>query len=183
MLELDIAATQWINGWSGHLAVLDAAMVWSSSIGVPVMVLATAVQWWSRHERTRVRHVVVAAGLSFMLGLALNQFVLLLVHRVRPYDAGITDLLIARSGDFSFPSDHATAGLAIAAAFLLHRLPPRGLGLLALALPIAVSRVYLGTHYASDVLGGAATALVAAAIVRATFREGTRLDRLVTGIL
>lgn len=58
-----------------------------------------------------------------------------------------------------------------------------GLWFLAAAVLIAISRVYIGTHYVSDVFGGAATGIVAAMIVRALYREGTRLDRFVTSIL
>ena len=43
---------------------------------------------------------------TFLLGLALNQVILVFVHRARPYDDGVTNLLIARSADFSFPSFH-----------------------------------------------------------------------------
>lgn len=181
--QLDLLVTRWINGWAGSSAALDVLMVWSSTLGVPLMVAAVAGQWWLRAERPHTRHVLVAAGLSFLLGLAINQVVLLFVHRMRPYDAGITELLIAPSGDFSFPSDHATATMAIAAAFLLHGLRRRGLGFLAAALLVTVSRVYVGTHYGSDVLGGAVTGFAAAALVRVTYREGTRLDCLVTNIL
>jgi len=108
---------------------------------------------------------------------------LLFIHRVRPYDSGVTNLLIARSGDFSFPSDHATATFAIAAAFLLHGMRRRGLGFLAAALLIAISRVYVGTHYASDVLGGALTGIIAAILIRSVYQEDTRTDRFITGIL
>src|SRR5262249_1926564 len=41
------------------------------------------------------------------------------VHRLRPYDAGVTHLLIAPSHDPSFPSDHSTAVFSIAFAYLL----------------------------------------------------------------
>jgi undecaprenyl-diphosphatase len=58
-----------------------------------------------------------------------------------------------------------------------------GLGFLAAAALVTVSRVYIGTHYASDVLGGALTGAFAAVIVRAAYREDTRIDRLITGIL
>jgi undecaprenyl-diphosphatase len=58
-----------------------------------------------------------------------------------------------------------------------------GLGFLAAAALIAFSRVYIGTHYASDVLGGVLTGIIAAVIVRSVYREGTRIDRLITGIL
>ncbi len=102
---------------------------------------------------------------------------------MRPYDSGISHLLISPSADPSFPSDHATATFAIAAAFLLHGMRRMGRWLFAAAVLVAVSRVYIGTHYVSDVLGGAATGIVAAILVRALYREGTRLDRFVTSVL
>jgi undecaprenyl-diphosphatase len=183
MQQLDATITHAINGLAGYSPAVDFLMIWVSTIGIPLLVLAVAVQWWRRSDRLHTRHVLIAAGLSFLVGLALNQLILLLVHRLRPYDGGVTHLLIAPSTDPSFPSDHATAGFAIAAAFLLHGMRRAGLGFLAAAVLVAFSRVYLGTHYAGDVLGGAATGIVAAIIIRAAYQENTRLDRLVTGIL
>lgn len=183
LYDLDAAATRAINGLAGVSAAVDFPMIWVSAIGVPLLVFAVAGQWWLGSDRPHNRHVLVAAGLSFLLGLAINQIILLLVHRLRPYDAGITHLLIAPSVDPSFPSDHATATFAIAAAFLLHRMRRQGLWFLAAAVLVTISRVYIGTHYVSDVLGGAATGIVAALLVCALYREGTRLDRLITSIL
>lgn len=179
---MDIELTRWINGLSGHAPVIDSLMILVTQAGVPLIVALVALQWRSRTDRPHVRHAAVAAGLSFILGLALNQILLLFIHRVRPYDAGVTELLIAPSADWSFPSDHATATMAVAAAFLLQRLPGRGLLLLAAAVLVCLSRVYVGTHYVTDVLGGAATGLVAALIVRAVYREGSRPDRLITSL-
>src|SRR5713226_3085986 len=134
MSELDAAVTIWINGWAGRFVTVDSVMIWISAVGVPVLVLAVAVQWWFPRSDRSTRHVLVAAGFSFLLGLGLNQLVLLFVQRVRPYDANVTQLIIDRSADFSFPSDHATASFAIAAAFLMHGLQPRGLAFLAAAM-------------------------------------------------
>lgn len=183
MYDLDAFLTQAINSLAGTSAAVDFLMIWVSAIGVPALVLGVAGQWWRKGDRDRTRHVLVASGFSFILGLAINQVILLLVHRVRPYDAGISHLLIAPSADPSFPSDHATATFAIAAAFLLHGMRRVGFWFLAAALFVAVSRVYIGTHYVSDVLGGALTGIVAAIAVRALYLEGTRLDRLITRIL
>lgn len=183
MYEFDVAVTQAINSLSGRIGAVDFLMIWISAAGVPILIAAVVVQWWRKAFRQHVRHVLIASGLSFLLGLALNQLVLLFVHRVRPYDAGITHLLIAKSADPSFPSDHATAGVAIAAAFLLHGLRRTGIGFLIAALLLMISRVYVGIHYASDVIGGAFTGSIAAIIVLALYREGTRLDRAITSIL
>lgn len=183
MNNLDVAVTQAVNQLAGKSSLLDFIMVGVSTIAVPILVLAVALQWWRRRDRRHVRHVLTAAGLSFLLGLVLNQLVLLFVHRPRPYDAGITHLLIAKSADPSFPSDHATASAAIALAFLFHGMRREGLWLLAGALIVMISRVYIGTHYVSDVVGGALTALAATALVRTVYQEGTRIDRVITEFL
>ena len=181
--DLDVATTHGINNAAGQWPMIDQLMIWISTIGIAFMVAAVAAQWWHGEDRRQTRHVLVAAGLSFLLGLALNQVVLLFVQRMRPYDAGVTHLLIERSADYSFPSDHATATFAIAATFLIHGMRRRGLLFLAAAMFMIVSRVYVGAHYASDVLGGALTGVAASGLVRLTYQNGTRVDRFVTGIL
>ena len=180
---MDDAVTQWINSAAGQSALLDTIMISITQYGVPLLVLVVALQWWGQHERLHVRHTCIVAGLSFFVGLGLNQVILLFVHRIRPYDAGISHLIISRSSDWSFPSDHATTTLAIASAFLFRGLKWRGLAFLAAALLVCLSRIYVGTHYFTDVLGGAVTGLLAAAAGCALYWKGTRLDRLITGIL
>ena len=88
MLALDVAATRWVNGLSGMWHPLDLVLLAITWAGVPVIVLAVALQWWSRVDRRGERHVAIACGLSFLLGLFLNQVILLFVDRIRPYDAG-----------------------------------------------------------------------------------------------
>ncbi len=182
MSDLDARATHWINSLAGHYPAIDTFLVALSTWAVPVLVVAVALQWWSGADRRANRHILVAAGLSFCTALAINQLILLFVHRARPYDAGITRLLIDRSHDPSFPSDHATATVAIAAAFLFHHAPRRAALFGAAALLVGFSRVYIGTHYVGDVVGGALTGLAGAWIVASLFKRDTRLDRLVTGI-
>jgi membrane-associated phospholipid phosphatase len=78
-----------------------------------------------------------------------------LVHRTRPADAhrAIHPLYVVHSS--SFPAGHAAT--AFAGAVLLSCLAPRLAPLfLGLALAIGFSRVYVGVHYPSDVLAGAA---------------------------
>jgi undecaprenyl-diphosphatase len=183
MDHIDQLSTQAINRLAGHSASLDLFMIGLSKFGVPLLVGLVAAQWWRRDDRPHVRHVLVATALSFLLGLGLNQIILLFVHRPRPYDAGVSHLLIGRSADWSFPSDHATATMAIAAAFLIHRMTRAGLVFLLVAVLMMASRVYVGAHYVSDVIGGALTGVLAASAVAAFYREGTKVDRLVTGIL
>src|SRR5258706_13064041 len=151
---MDQAITQWINSPAGSSALLDAAMIAVTQTGLPFLIALVIGQWWSKIDRTHVRHTCVAAGLSFLIGLGLNQVILLFIHRVRPYDAGVSHLIISKSADWSFPSDHATAAVAIVAPFALHRVPRRAglFGLLALL--ICWARDFVGTHYLTDILRG-----------------------------
>lgn len=180
---LDAQVTGWTNTLPGHSYLIDLFMVSVTEVGVPLLVLAVIASWWWGGGVRAERHVAVACSLSFLLGLALNQVILLLVHRIRPYDAGVSHLLIARSADPSFPSDHATASFAIVFSYLFSARIRKALLFFAGALLVVFSRVYVGTHYVGDILGGVATALVAAGLVQTAYREGTRIDRWVTGIL
>ncbi|TGQ96176.1 hypothetical protein EN846_34285, partial [Mesorhizobium sp. M4B.F.Ca.ET.203.01.1.1] len=73
---MDASLTHWINSAAGISPLLDTTMIAISQIGVPLMVLAVAVQWWSKADRYHVRHACLSAGLSFLLGLAINQAIL-----------------------------------------------------------------------------------------------------------
>ncbi|HWJ74083.1 MAG TPA: phosphatase PAP2 family protein [Kaistia sp.] len=180
---MDQTVTHLINSFAGSSSTMDLIMIAITSYGVPLLILLVILQWWSTDDRVHVRHGCVAAGLSFLLGLAANQVLLLFIHRIRPYDVDVSHLIIARSADWSFPSDHATASMAIVASLALARLPIRAVLFGILSLLVCASRIYVGTHFVSDVIGGAATGLIAAVIVHFAYREGSKADRLVTGLL
>lgn len=97
--------------------------------------------------------VVAAYGLNFAVKLA--------VRRRRPEMRGLPPLTSTVSR-LSFPSAHSTTSFAAAAAY--HDLVPSG-WLYGAAIAFALTRPYLGVHYPSDVLAGAAlgTALGTAA--------------------
>jgi undecaprenyl-diphosphatase len=75
--------------------------------------------------------------------------------RTRPYEAinQLTRLIEAQS-DYSFPSGHSASSFA--AAIILYKTLPKKYGILALVLAflIAISRLYVGVHYPTDVLFG-----------------------------
>jgi decaprenylphosphoryl-5-phosphoribose phosphatase len=104
----------------------------------------------------RVRWLRAAAVAPAAVGV--NYLVKLAVRRPRPRLRRLPRLAAAPT-ELSFPSAHATSSLAAAAA--MGRVAP-GLRppLYGLAAAICVTRPYLGMHYPSDVLGGAAIGLL-----------------------
>ena len=179
---IDQTVTQWINGAAGVVPALDLFATGVSAFGIYVMVGFVALQWFANVVRQHVRHVAVTAGLAFVLALGINQLILLGVLRVRPYDGGITHLIVAKSADWSFPSDHAAAAAAIAATFVTKGLSRRGLILTAAALLVGWSRVFVGIHFVGDVLGGFAVGVAATGLVAWRWREGNWVERQVTRV-
>lgn len=183
LLSIDILFTRWINNLAGLHPFLDALMIGTTRAAIPLMVLAVGVRWWSRFEREQERQLAIETGLTFVVGLLVNQAILLFVTRVRPYDAGITHLIVAPSADPSFPSDHATGAMAIVIAMWLNHRGRRAILFFMAAGLLILSRVYVGTHYVSDVIGGAGTALIAALIVHATAGIRTPISAAIARIL
>ncbi|MCA9704700.1 MAG: VanZ family protein [Myxococcales bacterium] len=129
----------------GSIPALDALMIAASTAGL--LGLAIGTPWWlSRRDRALSRATVI----TMLVGLGVTLALQLLAQRPRP--EGVVALLPVPPLP-SFPSGHAVlAGIAVV-MLATHR---RGLILLAVptAALIAVSRVHVGHHHLSDVLGG-----------------------------
>jgi len=108
----------------------------------------------ARRDQARVLAAAGWACVATLLVVGLNQPVGHLFAEARPYATHPQILRLADvTTDFSFPSDHAVMGGAVATGLLLVN---RRLGLLAAlaAALMAFARVYIGAHYPWDVLGG-----------------------------
>ncbi|MGC8651416.1 MAG: phosphatase PAP2 family protein, partial [Minisyncoccia bacterium] len=76
---------------------------------------------------------------------------------------------IPESG-WSFPSGHATFFFALAAAVYLYN-KKWGRGLFLAALIITLSRIIVGVHYPSDILGGMVIGMIVAYLTVSCFRK------------
>jgi undecaprenyl-diphosphatase len=173
-MDLDLFHT--VNGLAGQAAWLDHLLAWLATYLPVVFGLLLAAAWfWPgvRAVRNERQHLVTYAVAAALLGLGLAQVIGHLWFRDRPYVHHAVDLLLTPSPDPSFPSDHAVGGFALAMPFVFAR---RRLGwlLLALATVLALARVAVGTHYPSDVGGGA---LIGASSALAVWRGRSWLER------
>jgi len=112
-----------------------------------------------------------ALVLSYVLGLVAAA-----VHpEARPFTSHpAVHPLIAHHPGQAFPSDHSTAAVAIALVVLVFLSRRWGTVLLAVAVLIGFSRVYVGVHYPGDVLGSVLVSLIGVGLARAfSSRFGT----------
>jgi undecaprenyl-diphosphatase len=102
---------------------------------------------------TEGRVAVVQAVVAATITRGFNEIIGKFYHRERPFLREGFVPLIMHSPSFSFPSNHAACGFALAVAVWLH-FPLLGIPLLALAVLLAYSRVFVGVHYPLDVFVG-----------------------------
>lgn len=88
-----------------------------------------------------------------------------LIRRPRPFlEVPEIHLLIEKPLSYSFPSGHTAAAFA-AAGILATMLKKYRAYVIALALLIAFSRIYLFVHYPADIIGGIIVGLICSKIV------------------
>ena len=159
--------TEVLNNLAVNLTALGSAPV------VAIVALLAAL-YAVASGRPRIVLALLWTPLSFFLDSGLK----LVFQHPRP-----TEAIIAIPDSYSFPSGHAVAAsalyitLALAAATGERRQRPRRVlvwGGVLIALLVAWSRVYLGVHYLSDVVGGL---LIGSAGALATTTAVSRTER------
>ena len=156
---------------------LNAAMMFFTHLGdllVLRIALIVIVCAFAASRRFLPAALVI---LAYLAGHGVSNGVKLLVQRERPYPV---HEFSPRPKSYSFPSGHAleSTALYVTVALLAARHGIRScarwwlvVGSLLLVFLIGFSRVYLGYHYATDVIGGWAAGLAIAFDVRLDRRE------------
>lgn len=157
VVNFDATIISFIQGFeSPTLTKIMKFFSWVGS-GIPltviVLVISTVFFIFLKYRSELIFYVFVVLG-----SYGLNEVLKSLFHRDRP----ILHRL-AEAGGFSFPSGHSMIAVAFYSAltFLLWRHISTRLGRTILIfisvffiLAIGISRIYLGVHYPSDVIGG-----------------------------
>lgn len=160
-------------------AIAHAVMSWPqwlypfmyslSFIGRPVFTIGAlvGVALFSilRHNLSYAIAAAVA-GATF----AADSLLKLAIHRPRPATYDVNDVILP---SYSFPSGHAASSVVVFGllAYMAWKLLPHPWGavvagiIAVIIIAIGISRIYLGAHYPSDVLGGWVVGLIGLAII------------------
>ncbi|MGZ5572018.1 MAG: phosphatase PAP2 family protein [Usitatibacter sp.] len=160
----DLALAAWLHEHAIASPALAQAMLFvtdfHSNLAIHAMSAVVAVVLWRERRRDWLATLVLAVP----AGLAINVALKHLFARTRPtWDNALLTL-----DTFGFPSGHvagATLFYGFLAAYLLQGVEDRAVraahiaAAAMLVVLVAFSRVYLGVHYLTDVIGAAAWSL------------------------
>ena len=155
----DARFSNWLHAHATHSLTTVMLLITNlhSTLGVAVMTLAVSIYLWHR----RLRHWVFTLQLTVYGGMILNFWLKGVFQRARPH---FDDPLLTLTS-YSFPSGHtmmATVFYGTVSAIVISRVRDwrwRVLSIIVALFLIALvgfSRIYLGVHYLSDVLGAMA---------------------------
>ena len=143
---------------------LTAVFLFITALGSTVLVICVTVVVGIYLLWRKQTYWLAAVWLSVFGGILLNKFLKYIFHRPRPH---FDDPILALTS-YSFPSGHtmaATVLYGVLAALLVTNTERRSfrvliiLGAMLVIASVGFSRMYLGAHYLSDVLGAIAEGL------------------------
>ncbi|MFL5561471.1 MAG: phosphatase PAP2 family protein [Gemmatimonadaceae bacterium] len=163
LVQWDVIAASWIHSTitpAGTRVFLAITNVGSPVVMAVLATIGVAVTFLRRHHLLAYTWAAAAGGGAMLDGILKHT-----IHRTRPQYA----LALLHGSSFSFPSGHAM-GSMIGYGFLAYATVLTGTRVgwhkrmifsfaALLTLLIGVSRVYIGVHFPSDVLGGWAAGL------------------------
>lgn len=134
---------------------------------------------WFNSDQEDDRRSSVATLIASVIAMASARLLAtFLPYRPRPVHEDALDFSLPYGrleskleGWSSFPSDHAVLFFALSAGLLLVSRPLGVLALLHSFIVISMPRIYLGLHYPTDLLAGAALGITLVLLVNAFLRR------------
>jgi membrane-associated phospholipid phosphatase len=180
--QFDLPITKYVRSVTVHLPWDQLTIPWmafTSNAGdwigqgwrlALLSILLLALAWAFEKQALKLAAIqsLIAHGIAAVLANVLKH----LISRPRPKFVHSGDWQMAISwisGLDSFPSGHSAASFAVATV-LTKRFPAWGPLCIGLAVFVALSRVFRGSHFPTDVVGGAVVGILSGSIAAAPLK-------------
>lgn len=166
MNGFDLSISSLINGFAHRSLRFDELVVFVSANRLLKGGVVVAIMWWiwfEKEETRRKREALLATIVASFPALAVSRILSWLFFRPRPLNDAHLLFRIPYGveaaeweGLSSFPSDHAVLFFALASGIFLASRRAGWFTFVYVTLIICLPRIFIGEHYATDILAGAA---------------------------
>ncbi|MGE8203226.1 undecaprenyl-diphosphatase [Heyndrickxia sp. NPDC080065] len=150
-----------INQFSGRCSPIDLLMILISNKIRYVYIFVLIFMWFRNDFYKKVSYnAVISSGIAWFIYAMIKLF----YFKPRPFVKHHVGILTPSKKDSSFPSKHTMLVFAISTSIFLYN---RILGSIMLALSVLTgfSRIWVGHHYPSDIIGSAFVASTTSTIL------------------
>ncbi|CAM3727079.1 undecaprenyl-diphosphatase [Mesobacillus thioparans] len=148
---MDLILFQLINRLSGRFSTADKLMILiSNRVRYVYLFIIVVILFKNRFNKK----IALETGLSVAFSLAAQFFIHLFYFKPRPFMKRRIGILIPSKTDSSFPSKHTMLAFTVSTTVLMYH---RTLGTIMMWMSAltGLSRIWVGHHYPSDIVGSA----------------------------
>jgi undecaprenyl-diphosphatase len=170
MNPFDLSILSFLNQFAQRSSRLDECVAFLSDSNLLKGGVIVGMMWWvwfGNEDVRRKREVLLATLIASIPALIIAKTLTLVAFRVRPLNEPRLTLRVPHTvtqTDWqqfsSFPSDHAVLFFAMAVGILIASRRAGWFALFYVSAFICLPRMYLGEHYATDILTGAAIGVI-----------------------
>lgn len=166
-MEFELELIRWMQSFQNGF--MDTLFQFFTMFGEELVIIGALGYLYWCHDKKIGEYV----GVTVFISLFLNSTIKTIVQRPRPFvadPAGVVNIRPDTATGYAFPSGH-TQGAATVFAGLATWIRKRWLSIASyvIIVVVAISRMYLGAHYLSDVIFGAALGIGLAIGLQAVF--------------
>ncbi|MED3551997.1 undecaprenyl-diphosphatase [Cytobacillus praedii] len=150
-----------VNRLSGRGSAIDLLMIWISKRIRFVFIFVLVFMWFKNDSyKNAANNAVMSMGITLIIHTLIKWF----YFKPRPFVKNRVGILIPSKLDSTFPSKHSLLVFAISTSIFLY---DRFLGSImwVLSLLTGFSRIWVGHHYPSDIIGSAFIASITSIIL------------------
>ena len=153
-----------LNQFTGRYDFLDTLMIIISKKLRYLFAFILIIMWFQNVFHKRIASF---AGISAIITFLLTSVIKIVYFKPRPFLEKRVNLLapVPSKRDSTFPSKHTTLAFAVAISVLFYK-QTLGFILSILAFLAGLSRIWMGQHYPSDIVGSALIGSIVAACVK-----------------
>jgi len=160
-VNLDLYFFNLINGFAGKQKQLDNLAIFFAKYLVFILAGALVViAYFFDNPKVLLAPVLAGAFSRFII----NEPVYYFYKRKRPLESVPTHQLIKKPNHPSFPSGHTSLLFAVSVTLFFFSVTTGAIFTL-LSLLVGISRVFVGVHWPSDILGGVLAGIVSSLLV------------------